>query len=90
MHILTDKEILEIWTSVAARNDIDWLGLKTASLVDSMGQPTVDIAISITPGSSSAYIGGASSRAISQMIKALADAGEQRLPIVRLGARIVP
>jgi hypothetical protein len=42
-----------------------------------------DLALFLTPGSTSAIIGEPSARTVSRVIQALADTGEERVPIVR-------
>jgi hypothetical protein len=55
--------------------------------MDSAGLVAVEVIISIPSGQSFAIMGGPSARTVSQVIQRLADAGEERFPIVQFGEK---
>jgi hypothetical protein len=80
---LTDERVKEIAKSVAHDNNVDLSDVKTSRTVDSTGASAIEVKLVLTSGSTSAVVGMSSALTISRLIRALADAGEERLPIVR-------
>jgi hypothetical protein len=87
--MLTDEKIIEIAKNVAAANDIGFIDITTAPAIDSEGAAAVMITIAIPAGSAVA-LGPRTARAVSELIGELADAGEQRFPIVRYEGKGAP
>jgi hypothetical protein len=83
MSELTDEKVKEIATKVATANSVSVASVQTSSTFDSNGSTAIEIKFVLTPGSTSAILGLPSALTTSQVIKQLADAGEERLPIVR-------
>lgn len=81
--MLTDDAIREIARKAAIANDVSFTGVTTAPAIDSAGAAAIEITISLTPGSSAAIMGPRSAGMVSEVIRQLADAGEDRFPIVR-------
>ncbi len=77
---LPDDMIKEIAARVAKANSVSVSSVQTSSTVDSSGSPAIEVKFVLTPGSSLP-----SALTTSQVIQRLADAGEERLPIVRYG-----
>ena len=75
-----DEEIQTIAKDIATANS-------TSPVMDSAGLVAVEVIISIPPGQSFAIMGGPSARTVSQVIQRLADAGEERFPIVQFGEK---
>jgi hypothetical protein len=83
MSELPDDMIKEIAARVAKANSVSVSSVQTSSTVDSSGSSAIEIKFVLTPGSSAAIMGLPSALTTSQVIQRLADAGEERLPIVR-------
>jgi hypothetical protein len=83
MSELPDKKIKAIATKVATSNSVNFASVQTSRTVDSNGLTAIEIKFVLTPGSTSAVMGMPSALTTSQVIQKLADAGEERLPIVR-------
>jgi hypothetical protein len=83
MSELSDEKVKEIATKVATANSVSVASVQTSSTFDSNGSTAIEIKFVLTPGSTSAILGLPSALTTSQVIKQLADAGEERLPIVR-------
>ena len=83
MGVLKDEEIKAIAKRVADANSVNFTSVQTSSAVDSDGVPAIEIKYVLTPGSTSEIMGVPSALTISQVIQQLADAGEDRVPIVR-------
>lgn len=79
---LADDEIKTIVTDVAKDNHIPVEAVSTTPAIDSAGLAAIEIVISIAPGTSPASIGDQSTRTTSEVVRKLADKGEDRLPIV--------
>jgi hypothetical protein len=86
--MLPDERIIEIVKKVAAANNVSYRDVTTAPIIDSTGAEGIEITISLTPGSSAA-MGERPARAVSALIRELADAGENRFPIVRYEGKVV-
>jgi hypothetical protein len=84
MSELTDEKVKEIATKVATMNSVSVASVQTSSTFDSNGSTAIEIKFVLTPGSTSAILGLPSALTTSQVIKQLADAGEERLRIRRL------
>ncbi len=83
MSELSDEKVKAIAERVAAANKINFASVQTSSAVDSAGATAIEIKFVLTPGSTGATMGLPSALTTSQVIQGLADAGEERLPIVR-------
>jgi len=83
MNVLSDEKIKSIATEIAAANSVKLSSVQTSRTVDSNGATAIEIKFVLTPGSSTAAMGSYSALTTSQVIKRLADEGEERLPIVR-------
>jgi hypothetical protein len=79
---LADDEIKAIVMDIAKDNRIPVEGVSTRPDIDSAGLAAIEIVISIAPGISPASIGDQSTRTTSEVVRKLADMGEERLPIV--------
>ncbi|MBH5371364.1 hypothetical protein [Bradyrhizobium glycinis] len=80
---LPDQELVRIAKSVASANGVSIADVQTAPAIDSTGHSAVEIKLVITQGSSTAIMGRPSARTVSELIRELADRGDDRLPIVR-------
>jgi hypothetical protein len=80
---MTDDEIKNIARQTAAANHISITNITVAPMVDSAGDAAIEIIYSIPHGSSANIKGSQSARTTSEVIRQLADAGEERFPIVR-------
>ncbi len=87
MTTLPDEEIQTIAKDIATANSIPVQAVSTSPVMDSAGLVAVEVIISIPPGQSFAIMGGPSARTGSQVIQRLADAGEERFPIVQFGEK---
>jgi hypothetical protein len=76
---LTDERIKEIAKGVARESRFDLQDVKTSRTVDSAGVSTIEVKLVLAPGTTSAVPALTTSRLIQKM----ADAGEERFPIVR-------
>jgi hypothetical protein len=83
MSTLTDEKVIEIAREVAAGNNVSFSAVTLAPAIASTGLDAIEIKFVLTPGSSQAIFGEPSARTVSQVIQKLADAGEERVPIVR-------
>lgn len=83
MSVLSDEKVIEIAKTIAASNNVTLSGVQTSSTVDSNGATAIEIMFVLTPGSTSAVMGRPSALTTSEVIRQLAVAGEDRLPIVR-------
>jgi hypothetical protein len=61
--------------------------ISTAFAIDSDGLDAIEIVISLAPSISSQVIGEHTSLTVADVHQRLADAGEERLPIVWFGAK---
>jgi hypothetical protein len=82
MSTLADQEVIEIAKRVATANDVGVENVVLAPAIASTGSPAIEITIVLKPGSSRTILGERSALTISQLIQNLADAGEERPPIV--------
>lgn len=83
MSTLTDQEVVQIAKGVAAANNVSVAEVLTAPTLDSTGASAIEVTFMLTPGSSASIMGERSALTISELIRQLADKGEQRFPIVR-------
>ena len=83
MSVLSDEEVKVIARKVATANSVSVASVQTSRTIDSNGLTAIEIKFVLTPGSTSAIMGVPSALTTSQVIQQLADAGEERLPIVR-------
>jgi hypothetical protein len=89
MSKLSDEKIVNIASQIATANNINYSEIKTIPTTDSTGSPAIEIKFVLFPGSSEKIAGEPSARTVSQVIQSLADAGEERFPIVRYEYRSV-
>jgi hypothetical protein len=91
MTILKDEEIVRITEQEAAANNIPVQAVSTTATLDSSGLPAIKVTVSIIPGASFDFFkDGRSSRMVSEVIKQVADTGEERLPIVHFEGKRAP
>jgi hypothetical protein len=83
MSELSDEQVKVIARQVATANSVSVASVQTSRTIDSNGLTAIEIKFVLTPGSTSAIMGVPSALTTSQVIQQLADAGEERLPIVR-------
>jgi hypothetical protein len=89
MDTLADDKIIKIAKEVANAT------LSSSNVADVLAAPTLDsteaeaieIMIVLNPGSLAAIVGPRSARAVSEMMRQLADAGEKRFAIVRFATK---
>jgi hypothetical protein len=86
---LSDEEIINIASQIATANNINFTDIKTIPTTDSTGAPAIEIKFVLIPGSSEKIAGLPSARTVSQVMQSLANAGEERFPIVRYEYRSV-
>jgi hypothetical protein len=86
---LSDDMIIKIAGQIATANKIDYTHIMTIPTTDSTGSPAIEIKFVLTPGSSEKIAGLPSALTVSQVIQSLANAGEERFPIVRYEYRSV-
>jgi len=84
MATLEDEEIKTIVRDVAVKNHVpvEKEDITTALAVDSDGLDAIEIFISLAPSISSQIPGENTALTVSDVHQRLADAGEERLPIV--------
>jgi len=87
MTTLADEEIQTIAKDIATANSIPVQAVSTSPVINNPGLVAIEVIISIPPGQSFAIMGGPSARTVSQVIQRLADAGEERFPIVQFGEK---
>jgi hypothetical protein len=85
MTTLADEEIKAIVKKAAAANNIPAQAISTSSIIDSSGREAIEVVISIPPGASHQIVGSSSARTVVEVVHKLADAGEERFPIVQFG-----
>ena len=92
MTTLTDEDIKKIAEGVAVANNIPFQTISTTATLDSTGFPAVEVTVSIVPGAASFDIfkDGRSSRMVSEVVREVADKGEERLPIVHFEGKRAP
>ena len=83
MSTLSDERVIEIAKSVATANNVSFSSVLTAPVIDSTGSEAIEIKIVLTPGSSNSIMGEPSAQTVVDVVRELADAGEERSPIVR-------
>ncbi len=88
MAALTDQDVVKIAKQVAAANNVSFAEVLTAPTIDSTGASAIEIKFVLTPGSSAAIMGRPSALTVSDLIRELADKGEERLPIVRYEEKV--
>jgi hypothetical protein len=89
MDTLDDDKIIEIAKEVAnetllSSNVVDVLAAPT---LDSTNAEAIEITFVLRPGSLDEIAGRRSFLAVTETMRALADAGEKRLPIVRFASK---
>lgn len=83
MTTLANEDVVKIAEGVAVANNVHFADIVTTPATDSTGAAAIEIKYVLTPGSSAAIMGERSANTVSQLIQKLADAGEERSPIVR-------
>ncbi|WKA26879.1 hypothetical protein [Bradyrhizobium roseum] len=83
MSTLSDREIVQLTRTVAQANNIAVSNVSTSPTIDWAGNVAIEIKIVLSHGSSAAAMGQPSAMTVSDLIRQLADKGEERLPIVR-------
>jgi hypothetical protein len=83
MSALSDERVVEIAKGVATANNVSFSSVLTAPVIDSTGSEAIEIKIVLTPGSSNSIMGEPSAQTVADVVRELADAGEERFPIVR-------
>jgi hypothetical protein len=82
MSTLADWKVIDIAKSVAAANNVGVENVVLASAIASTGAPALEITLVVKPESSRTTMGERSTLTISQLVRNLADAGEERIPII--------
>jgi hypothetical protein len=83
MTTLKYEEIVRIAEEEAAANNIPVQAVTATATLDSFGWPAIEVTISIVPDASLDFIrDGRSSHVVSEVIRKVADEGEERLPVV--------
>jgi hypothetical protein len=85
MTTLADEEIKAIVRKAAAANNIPAQAISTGPIIDSTGHEAIEVVISISPGTTRQIVGSPSARTVVEIIQKLADAGEERFPIIQFG-----
>jgi CBS domain-containing protein len=83
MSVLTDDQIKEIARNAAAQHGVRETDVVLAPSIASTGAPALEIKYILPPGS---VITASSSATVSQVIMNMADANDDRIPIVRYAA----
>jgi hypothetical protein len=85
MSILSDQDVIAVAKDAASANGVSVSSVTTTTTTtaEAIGAPAVEIKVVITPGSSASIMGMPSARTTSQIVRQLADRGEERSPIVR-------
>ncbi|MGJ4888838.1 hypothetical protein ACQR1Y_11620 [Bradyrhizobium sp. HKCCYLRH3099] len=83
MSILAEEEVVRIARAAGEANNLSITAVSTAPAVDSTGTSAIDIKIVLTPGSSASIMGLPSANTTSQIIRQIADEGDERFPIIR-------
>jgi len=81
--MLPDDKIREIAKDIALSNKVSVASVLTSRTVDAAGAAALEIRFVLTPGSTASVMGLPSALTTSQLIQMLADADEERSPIVR-------
>jgi hypothetical protein len=92
MATLEDDEIKTIVKDVAVKNHVpvEIEDISTAFAIDSEGLDAIDIVIAIAPSISADISGEDTARTVVEVHQRLADAGEERMPIVWFGKKHAP
>jgi hypothetical protein len=83
MTTLSDEQIKNIVTQIATANSIPVQSVSTSSIMDSSGREALDVVIFIPPRASLQIVGSSSAATVVEVIHKLADAGEDRFPILQ-------
>jgi len=85
MQTLPDQKVKELIKQAVSANigSDSYYTILMKPAIDSSGADAIEVIIVLTPGSSDRVIGPPSTNATSEVIRLLADAGEERFPIVR-------
>jgi hypothetical protein len=90
MNTLPDKEVIEIAKKVATANNVNFADVLTVPTTDSTGAAAIQIMYVLTPGSSASIMGLPSANTTSQIVRQLADEGDERFPIIRFEEQVAP
>jgi len=83
MTTLTDQEVANIANKIAQANKVSLKTVSIETAVASTGEPAIEIRLVLTPGSSTDIMGKPAATIVSELIRELADKGEERPRIVR-------
>ena len=83
MSTLADAKIKEIAMFAAKANLGRFEDVTIAPALDSTGSEAIEITIFLTNGSTASIMGERSAKTVAQVIRELADEGEERSPIIR-------
>ena len=84
MSTLSDEQVIEIVKGAATANHVSFASVLTAPVINSTGSEAIEIKIVLTPGSFASIMGEPSAQTVADVVRELADAGEERFPIVRI------
>jgi hypothetical protein len=83
MKTIKNEEIARIAEEEAAANNIPVQAVTTTATLDITGLPAIQVTISLVPGASFDFFrDGRSSHVVSEIIRKVADEGEERFPVV--------
>jgi hypothetical protein len=87
MTTLPDEEIKALVKTAAEANNIPTQTVSTSTVIDSSGREALKVVITIPSGTWFQIVGSSSARTVIDVIHKLADAGEERFPIVQFGEK---
>jgi hypothetical protein len=79
------KKSKAIVKEAAAANNIPAQAISTGPIIDSTGHEAIEVVISISPGTIRQIVGSPSASTVVEIMQKLADAGEERFPIIQFG-----
>jgi hypothetical protein len=83
MSILAEEEVVRIARAAGAANNVPIAAVSTSPSIDSTGVFAIEIKVVLTYGSSASIMGLRSANTTSQIVRDLADQGDERFPIIR-------
>jgi hypothetical protein len=90
MSTLSDEGVVEIVKRIAMANKVSVASVLTEPVIDSTGSEAIEIKIVLTPGSFPSIMGEPAAQTVADVVRELADIGEERFPIVRYEEQGVP
>jgi hypothetical protein len=78
-----DQDVIAVAKHEAKENGVSVARVATTTTSEAIGAPAVEIKVVIMPGSSASIMGLKSTLSTSQIVRQLADRGEERFPFVR-------